>query len=96
MSYILSYYLSRAKIIKRSGRKKNLKTTPSSFITTKCSHNMSAVKKIPVTSRSFDKIKASEMCQTRSLFPRWWSLLLSHLAFNGQARKPANKAAEQS
>lgn len=35
------------------------------------------------------------MCQTLSLLPRWWSLLPSHLAFNGQARKPANKALEQ-
>ena len=80
------------------GSKNKNKNTPwnhLSFINTNCSQNTSAERKTPAASRSLDTIKASEMCQTLPLSSRWWSLLLSHLAFNGQASQPASKAGEQ-
>lgn len=76
ISCILFYYPIHAKIIKRSGggrkqkQKQNTsKNQLSSFITTNCSQNMSAARKISAASKSFDIIKAGEMCQSLSFLP---------------------------
>lgn len=54
---------------KQKQKQNTSKTQLSSFITTNCSQNMSAVRKISAASKSFDIIKAGEMCQSLSFLP---------------------------